>query len=73
MGLRELAKKAGVSAAMISRFEHADGDATLTLVDRLREALGLTWDQLMNSECSHEYICRFCGVELAESSEEETK
>ena len=61
LGLRELAKMSGVSAAMISRFERGNGDATISTVDRLRIALGLTWDQLMNAECEHEYVCRFCG------------
>lgn len=61
MGLRELAQRAGVSSSMISRFERAEGDSTLTVVDKLRIALGLTWDQLMSAECVHEYACKFCG------------
>ena len=65
MGLRELARKSCVSAAMLSRFERGGGDATISLVNKIRVALDLSWDELMNVKCQHEYACIFCGQQLA--------
>ena len=68
MGLRELARKSGVSPAMLSRFERADGDATISLVNKIRMALNLSWDELMSVECSHEYACIFCNEPIVQGS-----
>lgn len=64
-GLRQLADMSGVSAATISRLER--GYASLfSVVDALRTALDLTWDELSGENCKHDFACTICGISLAE-------
>ena len=56
LSLEQLAQKAGVSRAMISRIERNEAVPTTTVLAKLAEALGLTFSQLMSRSDEQEIL-----------------
>ena len=56
LSLDQLAQKAGVSRAMISRIERDEAVPTTTVLAKLAEALGLTFSQLMSRSGEQEIL-----------------
>ncbi len=56
LSLEQLAQKAGVSRAMISRIEREEAVPTTTVLAKLAEALGLTFSQLMSRSDEQEIL-----------------
>ncbi len=56
LSLDQLAQKAGVSRAMISRIERDEAVPTTTVLAKLAEALGLTFSQLMSRSDEQEIL-----------------
>ena len=56
LSLEQLAQRAGVSRAMISRIEREEAVPTTTVLAKLAEALGLTFSQLMSRSDEQEIL-----------------
>ena len=59
MSMDDVAERANVSKATISRFERGF-DTTFSAVVAVCSVVGLNFEA---PECQHEYACKFCGVD----------
>lgn len=60
--IRELARRSGISAAIISRLEAADDwNMTIRNVARIAEALGVTIGDLISHQSRSMKLCPCCG------------